>query len=77
MNCFDCSLDRRTTPALGACTICGAGVCAEHFEVDAHEQAHNSGPGNYTPKVTRAFTCNNCAAVLYNQRPLLKQPARL
>lgn len=77
MNCFDCSIDGRTTPSLGACTICGAGVCADHVELDAHEQAHTSGPGIYTPKVTRAFTCTTCAAVLSSQRPLPKQPARL
>lgn len=76
MNCFDCSIDRRTTPALGACTNCGAGVCAEHVELDAHEQAHTSGPGNYTPKVTCAFTCHECAAVLYQQAPLPRHPAR-
>lgn len=75
MNCFDCSIDQRITPALGTCLTCGAGVCADHVELDAHEGAHSSGPGNYTPTVTRVFTCTTCASVLDSRRPRTHEPA--
>ena len=77
MNCFDCSIHGRTTPALGSCTTCGAGVCADHMELDRRELAHTNGPGGYTPKVTRAFTCTVCASVLAGVRPPSPQPAHL
>ena len=76
MNCFDCSTLGRSTIALGSCTTCGAGACADHVELDAHEVAHTSGPGNYTPKVTRAFTCSSCASALAGPlQPMAGQPA--
>ena len=77
MNCFDCSVSGQTTAAVGSCTTCGAGVCADHVELDAHELAHTSSPGNYTPKVTRAFVCSVCAAVLSDLHPQGKDTARV
>ena len=78
MNCFDCTNLGRSTTAVGTCTTCGAGVCADHVELDAHELAHTSGPGIYTPKVTRAFTCSICASVMSGLlQPLPGQPAHL
>lgn len=76
MNCFDCATDHRDTKALGVCLNCGAGVCADHVELDAHEEAHLSGPGNYTPMVTRRFTCTTCATVLHSRRKTPGTPAR-
>jgi hypothetical protein len=68
MNCFDCSVTGRRVTALGCCTNCGAGVCADHVELDAHELAHSTGPGIYTPHVTRAFTCTACAKIIRARR---------
>lgn len=77
MNCFDCSIYGQSTPALGACTTCGAGVCADHVELATQELAHTNSPGGYTPKFIRAFTCAGCASVLTRRKLMPQQPAHL
>jgi len=64
MNCLDCVTDHRTTPAVGACTTCGAGVCAEHLELDTKTVGHYAGVGNAHAYPTRAVTCSACAPVI-------------
>lgn len=34
MNCFDCAAYGITTPAVAICTDCGAGLCADHAQVE-------------------------------------------
>ncbi|WP_090478416.1 DUF2180 family protein [Nakamurella panacisegetis] len=68
MNCFECSASGLSVQAVGTCTSCGAGVCADHLHLDAHELAHTSSPGTYIPKFTRALTCNDCEKVLSNRQ---------
>jgi len=77
MNCFDCALSEKTTPAIGTCTTCGAGVCAADVALDIHELSYATSPGNHTPRMTRAITCKNCAGILAGTHPLLAQPAQL
>ena len=33
MNCLDCALKGRETPAIGVCHDCGAGACLDHADV--------------------------------------------
>ena len=77
MNCFDCSTDGRTTPAVGSCITCGAGICAAHLELITRELPHTNSPGGYTPKMTRTLTCASCASVLTGARSRPQQPAHL
>ncbi len=36
MNCFDCAAISITTAAVAVCSECGAGICADHAQVEAH-----------------------------------------
>ena len=36
MNCLDCASLGRHTPAVGICTDCGAGICADHARLSPH-----------------------------------------
>lgn len=36
MNCFDCAAAGITTVAVAVCSNCGAGLCADHVQVEAH-----------------------------------------
>ena len=36
MNCFDCAATGITTVAVAVCSDCGAGLCADHVQVEAH-----------------------------------------
>lgn len=64
MYCLDCSTDGRTSNAVGVCTTCGAGVCAEHLELDTHVTKPHTGVGASHEYRTRAVTCAACAPVM-------------
>lgn len=64
MFCLDCSADQKSTPAVGMCTNCGAGVCVSHLELDSHVITPFAGVGSSNPHVTRAVTCATCAPVM-------------
>jgi len=64
MFCLDCSIDDRTTPAIGVCTTCGAGVCSSHLELDTHVIRPFAGVGATREYPTRAVTCAACAPVM-------------
>ncbi len=70
MNCFSCASSDRVTAAVASCTSCGAGVCPEHAQVDAHDHSYSASPGAHTPHVVRAFICPACAAVTSGSRTL-------
>jgi hypothetical protein len=72
MNCYDCALAGRNTPAVGTCVNCGAGVCAQDVQLAVHELPHPAGPGNYTHLATRSLTCQTCAAVTRIPTPARK-----
>jgi hypothetical protein len=36
MNCFDCAATGITTAGVAVCSNCGAGLCADHVQVEAH-----------------------------------------
>ena len=36
MNCLDCADNNPSTPAVGVCHSCGAGVCMDHAKVFDH-----------------------------------------
>ena len=64
MYCLDCSTENRTSPAVGVCTNCGAGVCASHLVLDTHVIAPYAGVGATHEYPTRAVTCTACAPVM-------------
>ncbi len=72
MNCYDCALAGRDTPAIGTCVNCGAGVCAQEVQLTVHELPHAGSPGNYTHLTTRSLTCQICAAVTRTPPPAHK-----
>lgn len=74
MNCFTCISADHATTAIGACTSCGAGVCADHTQINSHELAHHESPGIHTPHVVRAFICPACAKVTDGTQPLSAEP---
>ncbi|MFD6178716.1 MULTISPECIES: DUF2180 family protein [unclassified Isoptericola] len=48
MNCYKCATGfDRVTPAVAACSTCGAGACLEHVRVGA-AVVHEHTPGNPT-----------------------------
>ncbi len=80
MNCLTCSSSDSSdvaTPAIGCCTSCGAGVCAGHARIDAHERTHVVSLGIPTPQVVRALICPSCATVTEGSEPLSPEPAAL
>jgi hypothetical protein len=36
MNCFDCASLGHRVPAVGICSDCGAGICADHLRLSPH-----------------------------------------
>lgn len=77
MICLDCTSQDRTTPAVGACTSCGSGICSAHARVTVHEYPQPSGPGIHTPHPVRALVCAGCAHAIGHSEPLLAQPAAM
>lgn len=77
MNCLTCSSSDVATPAIGSCTSCGAGVCARHARIDAHERTHVVSLGIHTPRVVRALICSTCAIVTQGSKPLSAETAAL
>jgi hypothetical protein len=75
MNCLTCSSSDVATPAIGSCTSCGAGVCAGHTRIDAHERTHGVTLGIHTPHVVRALICPTCATVTEGSQPLSAETA--
>lgn len=74
MNCLTCSSSDLATAAIGSCTSCGAGLCADHAQVDAHEGHPSSSLGTHTPHVVRALICPTCATVTDGSLPLSAGP---
>jgi hypothetical protein len=37
MNCLECALQDRATPAVGLCHDCGAGVCLDHAAISERQ----------------------------------------
>ncbi|WP_081978402.1 DUF2180 family protein [Cellulomonas carbonis] len=62
MNCFDCSQDGTTTPAVGVCSHCGAALCTGHVTACSKEVRHENGLGSPTvaDPAGRALCCTTC-----------------
>ncbi|WP_354637864.1 DUF2180 family protein [Kitasatospora camelliae] len=61
MNCYDCHLADRTTPAVAVCHHCGAGLCGAHARELADTVHHLSGTGPSTlPGKARRIACATC-----------------
>ena len=75
MNCYDCASTGKTTPAVGTCVNCGAGVCADDVQLAVHELPHPASPGNYTHLTTRSMTCRSCAAATHITAPQQRHTA--
>jgi hypothetical protein len=64
MNCFDCAATGITTAAVAVCSNCGAGLCADHVQVEAHRLTR-TGVINSTVVVeppAREIRCPVCQA---------------
>ena len=46
MNCYDCTGDGRTTPAVAICTSCGAALCGDHTRLETQDHTQAATPGN-------------------------------
>lgn len=64
MNCYDCARAGATATAVGVCSDCGAGVCADCVRVEHTNHAHVASPGTSAARRTRTLTCPSCDAVL-------------
>ena len=64
MNCFDCSVYGRATPAVAICHDCGAAICAEHATTVEHHLTRMVPLGRYVAvdPPTRVIRCHPCAA---------------
>ena len=47
MQCYDCAIEQRTTPAVVMCSTCGAGLCLNHL-VLGHADEWETTVGNPT-----------------------------
>ena len=63
MQCYDCAVAQKTSPAVAVCATCGAGVCLSHA-VLAHPDEMSVTVGN--PVATRLpgrrFLCPTCSS---------------
>src|SRR6478672_8501794 len=57
MNCYDCTGDGRTTPAVAICTSCGAALCGDHTRLETQDHTPAATPGNPSHHRTRALIC--------------------
>jgi hypothetical protein len=64
MNCYDCTGNGHTTPAVGICTSCGAALCGHHTRREMHDQNQAATPGNPSHHRTRSLVCTNYDSVL-------------
>ncbi|WP_199896520.1 DUF2180 family protein [Streptomyces niger] len=61
MNCFDCTQERKSVPAVAVCCHCGTGVCAEHLVLRTEEVHHDMGTGpSWGKRSARRATCPTC-----------------
>lgn len=63
MQCFDCALEARISPAVAVCSTCGAGLCTDHA-VSGHADEPMATVGNPTTHRLpgRRVVCHTCAA---------------
>ena len=64
MNCYDCTGDGRTTPAVAICTSCGAALCGDHTRLETQDHTQAATPGNPSHHRTRSLICTSCDSVL-------------
>ncbi|MGW1179249.1 DUF2180 family protein [Kitasatospora sp. NPDC002543] len=66
MHCLDCDTEGTTSPAVGVCRGCGAGVCADHARTEA--ATLRSGPvlGPADKTVVRQILCPSCSASVHS-----------
>ena len=62
MQCYDCAIEQRTTPAVVMCSTCGAGLCLNHL-VLGHADEWETTVGNPTVMRLpgRRFLCQTCS----------------
>lgn len=61
MNCYDCVLSDRTTPAVAVCARCGAALCREHIRTSHLPVKETTGLGpSEHEKEARRLTCSIC-----------------
>jgi hypothetical protein len=79
MNCYDCDKQNITEPAIGACTDCGAGVCANHSN-EAPHRLYVTFPISVLIEVDppqRRLRCGTCSAALAAQHEAESKPRSL
>lgn len=59
MNCYDCLLDGRATPAAAICNNCGAALCVDHVQLKSQDHSIAT-PGNPSHHRTRRLVCSGC-----------------
>lgn len=66
MQCYDCTVDARTTPAAAVCTQCGAAVCADHARSRSEYVRLTRGTGGSTSDTpARRIHCTVCHTARY------------
>ncbi|MGN9760988.1 DUF2180 family protein [Streptomyces sp. SD31] len=61
MNCYECVQLDRTVAAVAVCTVCGAGVCADHVHTERKQLREPASPGKVIhEQPARQMTCPVC-----------------
>jgi hypothetical protein len=60
MNCYDCHQDGTTTPAIGICEQCGAGICPDHSTQDTQHHPMTLPMGRIVRPQMRQLVCTEC-----------------
>lgn len=64
MNCYDCQLQGKTSPAVAVCTSCGSAVCADCVRAETLDRTSPATPGNPPHHTTRRMLCAGCDRAL-------------
>ncbi len=64
MNCLECHVEEKVTPAIGVCAWCGAGCCNRHGSVVTGKRSVTTGNLVQQRLVeTRAVGCGPCRKI--------------